>query len=737
MGISRISFLILSGILAALCVPVPADDHAQSHLEDELRIRSLVRMAVTYQGLGQVSRAFPRLQEAKQLAERHPDKALYAGVLGTLSDAYLVSRQLASALDHAQESVAVARDCADDAILATSLNYLGNVYFAQDGYREALQAYSEGVTLVEDNPELLVKLLINSTHAHLALDSSKTAKSLLHQSFELIYSFSDTREKAYHLISVGYLVHRLAKKQPINSAALLELAYQSYLEASRLAETMQDERAKSFTQGHLGELYAFEQRYDEAEQLFLQAISWAERISAPELLARWHWRLGRVRKTKGDIEQAEVAYRAAVQYLEDIKPALVFGQRGDTRTFVEEIRAVYLELADLLLTKSEDATIKEERLTGMQAARQVMEEYKAVELQNYYRDECVTEQPISHAKVNLETRLSPGTAVLYPIVFSDRIELLLALPYGEFRKGTAAVSATEILQTTVSFRQQIARLGNPRRLRKLGWSLYKWLIQPVEIELQNHAVDTLIIVPDYTLGTIPFSALYDGQDFLINRYALAFAPGLTMTAHTPVSTRDYRLLLAGLSKPREGFGGLKHVPKEIENTAKLYESSTLLLDHEFRKKEVRNALERSSHSAILFATHGAFTDDPTKSFLLTHDGKIRLDMLDSFIRIGQFRDQPLDLIVLSACNTAAGDERAALGLAGVAIRAGVNSVVASLWAVADESTADLVPNFFELLRDPKLSKAQALQRAQLQMLKNPSYRHPYHWAPLVLIGNWQ
>jgi CHAT domain-containing protein len=138
----------------------------------------------------------------------------------------------------------------------------------------------------------------------------------------------------------------------------------------------------------------------------------------------------------------------------------------------------------------------------------------------------------------------------------------------------------------------------------------------------------------------------------------------------------------------------------------------------------------------LFATHSRFTEDPKQSFLLTYDGKMTLDDLERLIRIGEFRDQRVDLLVLSSCETAEGDERAALGLAGVAVKAGVSSVLASLWSVNDPSTAELVPLFFEHLNDSRLSTAQALQKAQQHLLSSAEYRHPFHWAPFVLIGRW-
>lgn len=96
----------------------------------------------------------------------------------------------------------------------------------------------------------------------------------------------------------------------------------------------------------------------------------------------------------------------------------------------------------------------------------------------------------------------------------------------------------------------------------------------------------------------------------------------------------------------------------------------------------------------------------------------------------------MELLTLSACQTAAGDDRAALGLAGVAVKAGARSALATLWFINDQATALLITEFYHQLRDPDLSKAKALQRAQLILLNDRRYQHPGYWSPFLLIGNW-
>ena len=110
--------------------------------------------------------------------------------------------------------------------------------------------------------------------------------------------------------------------------------------------------------------------------------------------------------------------------------------------------------------------------------------------------------------------------------------------------------------------------------------------------------------------------------------------------------------------------------------------------------------------------------------------------LDRFIGLFKYRDDPLELLTLSACDTAEGDDRAALGLAGVAIKAGARSALATLWEVNDEVSAQLVVDFYKELRDPSVSRVGALRRAQLKLLEDPRYDHPGFWSPFLLINNW-
>ena len=147
-------------------------------------------------------------------------------------------------------------------------------------------------------------------------------------------------------------------------------------------------------------------------------------------------------------------------------------------------------------------------------------------------------------------------------------------------------------------------------------------------------------------------------------------------------------------------------------------------------------LKKEPFSLVHIASHGQFGGDVSETFLLAYDEHFSMDRFGEYVGLFRFRDEPLDLLVLSACETAAGDDRAALGLAGVAVRAGARSALATLWHVNDPGSYELIVEFYRQLRSPDISRAAALQAAQLKLAGDMRYEHPFYWAPFLLINNW-
>jgi CHAT domain-containing protein len=222
---------------------------------------------------------------------------------------------------------------------------------------------------------------------------------------------------------------------------------------------------------------------------------------------------------------------------------------------------------------------------------------------------------------------------------------------------------------------------------------------------------------------------------LIEQYAVALSPSLQLFDPKPLQSVQLNALALGLEEARHGFSRLTHVGNELAQIQSEMQSQ-VLLNQQFTKQAFQTEIDAQPFSIVHLATHGQFSSNADETFVLAWDKTINVSELNNLLRSRERQQQPLELLVLSACETAAGDRRAVLGLAGVAIRAGARSTIASLWSVNDESTALLMNRFYQTLSDRDRGRAEALRQAQLALLKTPEYQLPIFWAPYVLIGNW-
>ena len=234
------------------------------------------------------------------------------------------------------------------------------------------------------------------------------------------------------------------------------------------------------------------------------------------------------------------------------------------------------------------------------------------------------------------------------------------------------------------------------------------------------------------------AVLYDGSNYLIEKYAVAITSGLELLEPRTLQRQELNAMLAGLTESRQNYPPLKNVDQQFNQISRAI-SSQILLDDQFTVSNFQNQLESLPFPVVHIATHGQFSSQPEQTFILAWDNYIDLNQLSTLLKNSETtKSEPIELLVLAACQTAQGDKRATLGLAGVAINAGVRSTLATLWKVsADESPGDLLSQFYqELINNPNLTKAEALRRAQLEFLQDDSRNRPYFWASYVLLGNW-
>ena len=261
----------------------------------------------------------------------------------------------------------------------------------------------------------------------------------------------------------------------------------------------------------------------------------------------------------------------------------------------------------------------------------------------------------------------------------------------------------------------------------------------MEVALAKANVKTLVFVLDGSLRNVPMAALYDGERYLVEKYAIALTPGLQLLNPKPLKQVSVNALTGGLSVARQEFSALENVVTELETIGTIVPTKVKLINETFTESNIAKAIQSVPVPTVHLATHWRFSSQAENTFILAYDDRININKLETLLRSRnpQSKDE-IELLVLSACETAAGDQRAALELAGVAVRVGARSTLAFLWKADDEVTARLISEFYRKLYQSGANpnKAIALQEAQREVLSDPNSRHPRFWAPFVLLGNW-
>ncbi|NEP58418.1 MAG: CHAT domain-containing protein, partial [Symploca sp. SIO2G7] len=258
--------------------------------------------------------------------------------------------------------------------------------------------------------------------------------------------------------------------------------------------------------------------------------------------------------------------------------------------------------------------------------------------------------------------------------------------------------------------------GEVKNLTEKKWSaakeLYQMLITSIEPDLQAAGIDTLLFSVNDRMRSLPFAALYDGKQFLGEKYQIALIPSVTLTNASYETLQDFPVLAMGSSDFQKfGLDPLPAVPVEVEVITKQLWQGSAFLNQAFTFNNLQTQRQENAYRLIHLATHAKFSDKD--AYIQLWDRKLRLD---SMRELELYNQPQVELLVLSACETAIGNEEAEMGFAGLAFRTGVKTALASLWEVEDSGTLGLMTEFYSQLSDSK-TKAEALQKAQLAMMR--------------------
>jgi CHAT domain-containing protein len=402
---------------------------------------------------------------------------------------------------------------------------------------------------------------------------------------------------------------------------------------------------------------------------------------------------------------------------------------------------------------------------NISAAMSLLDKSFSQEFQEYFgnniSDELISSEEIKKrlASIGAETRTKPS--LIYLFSQREKLNLVLITSCGEtVYKSVPSANREELLKVVSEFRNEITKRGvrNTTSYLPSSQQLYKWMIAPLEDSLKKCETDTISFVVDRGLRGMPFAALHDGQQFLVEKYSLSLMPSMNLTDTRYVDLRNSQVLAMGASQFSE-LNPLPAVPAEIATISREWQGVSFL-NEGFTLENLKRQHQSRPFGVIHLATHGEFRPGvPNNSFIQLWDSRLRLDQLGDL----RLNDPQVNLLVLSACRTAVGDAQAELGFGGLALQAGVQTAVGSLWYVSDEGTLGLMSEFYQQLKTAGI-KGAALRQAQIAMLRGEvrleggrlrsssrgegvelpaslqgfadlKLSHPYYWSAFVMIGS--
>jgi filamentous hemagglutinin family protein len=379
---------------------------------------------------------------------------------------------------------------------------------------------------------------------------------------------------------------------------------------------------------------------------------------------------------------------------------------------------------------------------------------------------AISEVNLRQLQQDLQSLAQP-TVMIYPLIRSDRLELILIPPKGDPIRRTTRLDSKQLFAEISSFRRSLETVFDPALDPKVSaQKLYQWLIAPLEADLTKIGAKAILYAPNAQLRYVPLAALYDGDRWLVERFQINNITAASLQDFSAQIEKPKQILAAAVTKSSNlqvgdrqvTFEELPYAQQEIDNLSAIFPQNTSQLqDKSFSAKRM---LSQAQSSTILhLATHAFFRPGkPEDSFILFGNNE-RQTLAD----VARWSIPNIDLIVLSACDTAAGqilgNGQEILGFGYLMQQSGARAAIASLWAVDDGGTQALMDIFYSLLKQPGMSKAEALRQTQIALItgkhsalgkdaariqQNLTNRlpasvldylsHPYYWAPFILIG---
>lgn len=722
---------------------------------------SRLHQSQALQAQGSFQQVARTLNDLATEVKTQPNSAMKATILRQLGDSLRATGNLKDAQQLLNQSLEVAQNLQrveqfqQDELLAAINLSLGNLeqstlkaafevgkYAEAIDHAEAALTYYQQVATLNDR-ELGIRARLNFMHLltspilarwDLAIAFYPTVKDLLPNlppGRATVFAYTGLVENMLLLRQNS----NLAEPSWAEMAELLKVAQAQ-------AEELGDARSQSLVLGTLGSLYRETGQWSEARVVTQQALALAQNARADDIRYRWEAQLGSILKAQGDMTGAIAAYTQAFETLQTIRSDLLTANPDVQFSFQESVEPIYRDLVDLLLQSAPalDAVAFQKANSGgspnpIDQARAVMESLQVAELENFFNAACLDDTG------DLNQLADEDAAIVYTVLLRDRLEVILKLPNADYVHYAAPASRDEIDNLLQTYRTNLTRGAN---VTSEGRQLYDWLLKPAVDQglLSTDKIKNLIFLLDGDLRLIPMATLHDGDDFVVKHYAISLVLGSEIVVPQTLPPREQiQVLAASLENPptvaeARGYGPLPGVTQEINQIRQTDLAVRVLQNEAFTSRTLKQELSNTDYTIVHLATHGQFGGSAQNTFILDAEGLVNINELGQTFQSQRQGDNFLEMLILSACNTATGNNREVFGIAGAMVQSGARSAIATLWSVDDAASVLFAETLYAELAHPGVSRTEALRRAQVALLDRYPNR-PRYWAPYVLVGSWR
>ncbi|PZO39622.1 MAG: hypothetical protein DCF19_13645 [Pseudanabaena frigida] len=720
---------------------------------------SINNLGLAYNNLGEYEKAIDLYQQSLAIRKEIGDRNGEARSLNNLGAAYNNLGEYEKAIDLYQQALAIFKQVGDRNGEARSLNNLGAAYNNLGEYEKAIDLYQQALAIFKQvgdrNGE--ARSLNNLGAAYNYLGQYQKAIDFYQQSLVIQKQIGDRNGEATSLNNLGLAYNYLGQYQK---------AIDFYQQSLVIQKQIGDRNGEATSLNNLGAAYNYLGQYQKTIDFYQQSLAITKQIGDRNGEARSLNNLGFAFNKLSQPEISILFYKQAVNRYETIRKDIKKLGKEEQQSYTNTIASGYRALADLL--------IKQDRVME---ALQILDLLKVQELEDYLKNIkgndrtsqgirlLEPEKAISSQLLNFSLEQTPelnrklasqiqqipkseinkvpeylqkipqGSVLIYPLILSDRLEIILFAPNTLPIHRTVPIKKEDLEELALVMRVYLRDPKNSN-IKDYSKQLYDVLIKPIEDDFKQTKATTILYAPDGQLRYIPLAALYDGKQWLVEKYQISNLIAYSLSDFSP-KPKTAPNILAGAFGGKKGeikFGqnGLPATITEVREIAKSLPNSTTLEENAFSRQATETQLKQ--HNILHLATHAEFNSgSPDNSRIFFGNGDI--------LKLNEITDlslQNIDLIVLSACQTGVGklgDGVEILGFGYQVQKAGAKTAIASLWKVDDAGTQALMDAFYQTLPQGNLTIAEALQQSQVKMIRSSQYNHPAFWSAFFIIGN--